>query len=98
MKRMTTLWASLGCVLVAFAMTANTAVADPDKPNILVIWGDDIGGFNVSAYNQGVMGYRRRTSTASPRRERCSPTGTASRAARQARRLHAPASRPSAPA
>jgi hypothetical protein len=29
-----------------------------DKPNILVIWGDDIGQFNVSAYNMGVMGYR----------------------------------------
>lgn len=28
------------------------------KPNILVIWGDDIGGFNISAYNRGVMGYR----------------------------------------
>jgi arylsulfatase A-like enzyme len=28
------------------------------KPNILVIWGDDIGWFNVSAYNHGVMGYR----------------------------------------
>ena len=28
------------------------------KPNILVIWGDDIGGFNINAYNQGVMGYR----------------------------------------
>lgn len=28
------------------------------KPNILIIWGDDIGGFNVSAYNQGVMGYK----------------------------------------
>jgi arylsulfatase len=27
-------------------------------PNILVIWGDDIGGFNISAYNQGVMGYK----------------------------------------
>jgi arylsulfatase len=30
----------------------------PKKPNILVIWGDDIGWFNVSAYNHGVMGYR----------------------------------------
>jgi arylsulfatase A-like enzyme len=29
-----------------------------NKPNILIIWGDDIGGFNISAYNQGVMGYR----------------------------------------
>jgi arylsulfatase len=28
------------------------------KPNIVVIWGDDIGWYNVSAYNQGVMGYR----------------------------------------
>ena len=31
----------------------------PDKkPNILIIWGDDIGWFNVSAYNLGIMGYR----------------------------------------
>jgi arylsulfatase len=29
-----------------------------DKPNILIIWGDDIGVHNVSAYNHGVMGYR----------------------------------------
>ena len=28
------------------------------KPNILVIWGDDIGGFNISAYNMGMMGYK----------------------------------------
>ncbi|TSC32406.1 arylsulfatase [Corallococcus sp. Z5C101001] len=28
------------------------------KPNILVIWGDDIGYWNISAYNQGMMGYR----------------------------------------
>ncbi|HKQ83069.1 MAG TPA: arylsulfatase [Steroidobacteraceae bacterium] len=28
------------------------------KPNILVIMGDDIGWYNVSAYNLGVMGYR----------------------------------------
>jgi len=31
----------------------------PDKkPNILIIWGDDIGWFNISAYNHGIMGYR----------------------------------------
>jgi arylsulfatase A-like enzyme len=34
------------------------ASAQNSKPNILVIWGDDIGQFNISAYNQGVMGYR----------------------------------------
>ena len=34
------------------------AAAQQKKPNILVIWGDDIGQFNVSAYNMGMMGYR----------------------------------------
>ena len=28
------------------------------QPNILVIWGDDIGMWNLSAYNHGMMGYR----------------------------------------
>ncbi len=28
------------------------------QPNILIIWGDDIGWYNVSAYHRGVMGYR----------------------------------------
>lgn len=28
------------------------------KPNILVIWGDDIGQSNISAYTKGLMGYR----------------------------------------
>ncbi len=32
-------------------------MAKTDKPNILIIWGDDIGWYNVSAYNHGVMGY-----------------------------------------
>ena len=26
------------------------------KPNILIIWGDDIGWFNISANNNGIMG------------------------------------------
>ena len=29
-----------------------------EKPNILIIWGDDIGWFNISANNNGIMGYR----------------------------------------
>ncbi len=37
---------------------ATAASANEKKPNILVIWGDDIGGFNISAYNNGMMGYR----------------------------------------
>ena len=32
--------------------------AKTKKPNILVIWGDDIGWFNISAYNMGMMGYK----------------------------------------
>ena len=44
---------------VWFAWTAAAAAAaDTDRPNILIIWGDDIGQFNVSAYNLGMMGYR----------------------------------------
>ena len=44
---------------LAVALAALPAVAqDAQKPNILVIWGDDIGQFNVSAYNRGMMGYR----------------------------------------
>ncbi|MGI9259299.1 MAG: arylsulfatase [Gammaproteobacteria bacterium] len=33
------------------------AAIGQEQPNILVIWGDDIGVHNVSAYNQGLMGY-----------------------------------------
>src|SRR4029453_5139286 len=35
-----------------------TKKADGRKPNILIIWGDDIGWVNVSAFNHGIMGYR----------------------------------------
>jgi arylsulfatase len=35
-----------------------TAAHAQDRPNILVIWGDDVGWFNVSAYNDGMMGYQ----------------------------------------
>ena len=46
-------------VTLALLMTAGvTRAADPKKPNILIIWGDDIGYWNLSAYNQGMMGYK----------------------------------------
>ena len=42
-----------------FLMTvAAAAQAQTDKPNILVIWGDDIGQSNISAYTRGLMGYQ----------------------------------------
>jgi arylsulfatase len=37
---------------------AATAHAATGKPNILVIWGDDIGTWNISHNNRGMMGYR----------------------------------------
>ena len=33
-------------------------MTDEKKPNILVIWGDDIGQSNLSCYSKGLMGYR----------------------------------------
>ncbi|MFM8887469.1 MAG: arylsulfatase [Chthoniobacterales bacterium] len=47
--------AALAALVIAPAAFAQTA---GKKPNILVIWGDDIGQFNVSAYNMGMMGYK----------------------------------------
>ena len=47
----------VSALLLALAWSVNPALA-AKKPNILVIWGDDIGQFNVSAYNMGMMGYR----------------------------------------
>jgi len=37
---------------------AKTTTAANTKPNILVIWGDDVGIWNISANSQGMMGYR----------------------------------------
>src|SRR5262245_32617597 len=64
---------SLACVIVymlsspALAQTpppepaqaaAPQAGATVRPPNILILWGDDIGYWNISTYNQGMMGYK----------------------------------------
>jgi arylsulfatase len=36
---------------------ASSAAAADGKPNIVVIWGDDIGQSNISAFTRGLMGY-----------------------------------------
>ncbi len=43
----------------AAALTIASAgwAQEGDKPNILVIWGDDVGQSNISAYTMGLMGY-----------------------------------------
>ena len=48
-------------LLMAVTMLLSTftpAQAAAKKPNIVIIWGDDIGYWNISAYNQGMMGYK----------------------------------------
>jgi arylsulfatase A-like enzyme len=60
------MWAGLaGVLMVAAMMSFSPALAQSakatkasKKPNILVIWGDDVGYWNISAYNQGMMGYK----------------------------------------
>jgi len=42
---------------VVLLLASGNAYAQSDRPNILVIWGDDIGWQNVSAYGMGTMGY-----------------------------------------
>jgi arylsulfatase A-like enzyme len=50
----------LGAVLAALPLILGSglAAAAADKPNILVIWGDDVGQSNISAYTHGLMGYQ----------------------------------------
>jgi len=53
MQRLFLFFAMLSVFWIGRATYAQTA-----KPNILVIMGDDIGWFNPSCYNSGIMGYR----------------------------------------
>jgi arylsulfatase len=59
---------SIAFVAAMIVGTALGATVEPDaakaqqepsaKPNILILWGDDIGYWNISTYNQGMMGYK----------------------------------------
>jgi arylsulfatase A-like enzyme len=53
-------WISLAALgLAAVPLLAAPAEAQAQKkPNIVIIWGDDIGQSNVSAYSRGMMGYQ----------------------------------------
>ena len=48
--------AHLACMVLGLVWSFG--IAAQDKPNFLIIWGDDIGIYNISAYNDGAMGYR----------------------------------------
>ena len=43
---------------LALLTLLSSAAFAADKPNILVIWGDDVGQSNISAYTMGLMGYQ----------------------------------------
>ncbi len=49
---------ALGISALALTTPAPVLAQDAKKPNILILWGDDIGEYNISAYNLGMMGYR----------------------------------------
>ncbi len=52
---------NLSTAIAAIGLLTGLAVvpaAAQDKPNILIIWGDDIGQSNISAYTMGLVGYR----------------------------------------
>ena len=49
--------AAFTAVMVTAALSA-PAFAQSEKPNILVVWGDDIGQSNISAYTHGLVGYQ----------------------------------------
>ena len=53
-----TIGLALGASMFAMTVPGCAVAADESKPNILIIWGDDIGEYNISAYNMGAMGYR----------------------------------------
>src|SRR5262245_36480708 len=50
--------AVMAAVAAGWTVVSASAQAPAKKPNILVIFGDDIGVAQVSAYTQGLMGYR----------------------------------------
>ena len=45
-------------LLCGLCLSVGAVSAANKKPNIVVIWGDDIGLTNISAYSKGVMGYQ----------------------------------------
>ncbi|MEJ2452926.1 MAG: arylsulfatase [Candidatus Thiodiazotropha sp.] len=44
--------------IVAIALSIANPVFASEKPNILVVWGDDIGQSNISQFTHGLMGYK----------------------------------------
>ena len=73
-------------------------MAKAGKPNILILWGDDIGWWNISYNNRGQMGYRTPNIDRIGHEGAPSPTITASKAALPAAPRSSPDRTRSAPA
>ncbi len=55
-RRYLTIGALVSTLILSLSLLNASAQAQTDKPNILVIWGDDLGVWNVGAYSHGMMG------------------------------------------
>ena len=55
MRKQTFTMAAALLLALCLAVPATFAA---EKPNILVIWGDDVGYWNLSHINHGMMGYK----------------------------------------
>jgi len=48
----------VGVLVAAAALLSGGPARAADKPNILVVWGDDVGQSNISHFTHGMMGYQ----------------------------------------
>ncbi len=58
LKKWSTILALMLLTVGGASMPTVSQAGQQDLPNIVVIWGDDIGWFNISAYNMGMMAYQ----------------------------------------
>ena len=58
MRHMSKAFSPFFACIALFVLGIGAVSAAEKKPNILVIWGDDIGTWNISHNNRGMMGYQ----------------------------------------
>ena len=59
MSKARNIWlGSLAVFAAATAICAPVTAQQAQRPNIVIIWGDDVGQSNISAYSRGMMGYQ----------------------------------------